>query len=129
MKLMHLDFGIKVSWWHSVSTYCKIMHCRCPLTKKNKMILNCINLSKIWRNTLVFSGRGGYTGFFTFPQCIPINLIIPKEVGYQIWSRWKVLYSNVFLPLLLNHELRYYVFSVPFLYQILFLKTCVKQVI
>ena len=31
MKLMHLDFGIKVSWWHSISTYCKLMHCRCPL--------------------------------------------------------------------------------------------------
>merc|ERR1719215_795073 len=31
MKLMHYDFRIKVSWWHSVSTYYKKMYCRCPL--------------------------------------------------------------------------------------------------
>ncbi len=31
MKLMNLDFGIKVSCLHSFSTYFKIMYCRCPL--------------------------------------------------------------------------------------------------
>ena len=29
-------FGIKVSWWHSVSTYYDKMYCRCPITRNRR---------------------------------------------------------------------------------------------